>query len=58
MARRRPAVAIVSNETCLGCRVGIPPQLYIEILKGEKIVACGTCQRILIDEVQLREGAR
>ena len=57
-ARRRPAVAIVSGETCLGCRVGIPPQSYIEILKGEEIVTCGTCTRILILEDQLREGAR
>lgn len=54
-SRRRPAVAIVSGEICLGCRVGIPPQSYIEILKGEEIVTCGTCMRILIHEDQLRE---
>ncbi len=55
-SRRTPAVAIVSKETCLGCRVGIPPQAFIEILKGEEIVTCGSCQRILIDESQLREA--
>lgn len=55
--RRRPAVAIVSRETCQGCRVGIPPQKYIEILKGEQIVTCGSCGRILIDENQLRESS-
>lgn len=54
VARRTPAVAIVSGEICLGCRVGIPPQSYIDILKGEEIVTCETCQRILIDEDQLR----
>ena len=53
-ARRTPAVAIVSGEICLGCRVGIPPQSFIDILKGEQIVTCETCQRILVDEDQLR----
>ena len=52
-ARRTPAVAIVSGEICLGCRVGIPPQSFIEILKGEQIVICETCQRILVDGDQL-----
>lgn len=48
--RRSPAVAIVAKETCQGCRVGIPPQAVIQILQGSEIVACGTCQRILIHE--------
>ena len=49
-SRRRPAVAVVSGELCLGCRVGIPPQQYIELLRGESLVACGSCTRILIHE--------
>jgi len=52
-ARRSPAVAIVAKETCLGCRVGIPPQAAIEMRKGEVIITCGHCQRILIHEDQL-----
>jgi len=47
-ARRRPALALVTNEMCEGCRVGIPAQNYIEILKGERIITCGNCQRILL----------
>lgn len=50
LSRRAPAIAVVAKETCLGCRVGIPPQAAIELLKGEAIVTCGTCQRILIRE--------
>jgi predicted nucleic acid-binding Zn-ribbon protein len=46
--RRRPALALVSEEMCEGCRVGIPAQNYIEILKGERIITCGNCQRILL----------
>jgi len=46
--RRRPVLALVSEEMCEGCRVGIPAQNYIEILKGERIITCGNCQRILL----------
>jgi predicted nucleic acid-binding Zn-ribbon protein len=45
---RRPALALVSNEVCGGCRVGIPAQNYIEILKGERLITCGNCRRILL----------
>lgn len=55
--RRSPAIAIVSREICLGCRVDIPPQRYIEILRGEELITCGHCQRILIHEDQLRQPA-
>ena len=47
-SRRRPAMALVSDETCGGCRVGIPAQNNIEILRGERLVTCGNCQRILL----------
>ena len=56
-ARRSPAVAVVNRELCLGCRVDIPPQSYIEILKGQSIITCERCHRILIHEDQLRQAA-
>lgn len=46
-ARRRPAVVRVTKEICAGCRFGIPPQAIIEILRGERVVTCGNCNRIL-----------
>jgi predicted nucleic acid-binding Zn-ribbon protein len=46
--RKRPALALVSEEMCEGCRVGIPAQNYIEILKGDRIITCGNCHRILL----------
>jgi predicted nucleic acid-binding Zn-ribbon protein len=46
--RKRPAVALVENEVCMGCRVGIPPQLYVDAIEGNSLVACRTCKRILI----------
>jgi predicted nucleic acid-binding Zn-ribbon protein len=51
--RRSPAIAVVSGETCTGCRVGIPPQNYIEVRSAEALVTCGQCNRILIHQVHL-----
>lgn len=48
LMRRQPALVLVTGETCDGCRVGIPAQDYIEILKAEKIVTCHSCKRILL----------
>jgi len=52
-SRRSPAVAVITGEICLGCRVGIPPQAFIEILTGEALVSCNHCHRILIHRDQL-----
>jgi predicted nucleic acid-binding Zn-ribbon protein len=52
-SRRSPAVAVITGEICLGCRVGIPPQSFIEILTGEALVSCNHCHRILIHRDQL-----
>ena len=45
--RRRPALVMVTGEMCTGCRVGIPAQDFIDILKSEQLITCGNCQRIL-----------
>lgn len=58
--RRRPAVAVVERETCMGCRVGIPPQAVLELRRAESLITCGHCQRILVLEEHLaapRSGA-
>ena len=51
--RRRPVVVRISQEICLGCRVNLPPQLYIEILRCERLLTCSNCHRILIHERSL-----
>ena len=53
-ARIDSVVVVVSGESCKGCRVGIPPQSYIEILRGETLVSCGQCRRILIHSDHLQ----
>lgn len=52
--RRRPAVTIVVAQTCNGCRVGIPPQVVIEIQRAAEPISCPNCNRILVLEEQLR----
>ena len=42
-------VAVVRTETsiCRGCNMEIPPQHFLEVKKGEEILQCPFCQRIL-----------
>lgn len=49
-AFRRPAVTPVRNAICWGCRVHVPPQLHIELLRGQRLITCPSCQRILVPE--------
>ncbi len=41
------AVTTVENEVCLGCFMNIPPQLYIEVQRGNSLISCPQCSRIL-----------
>ena len=50
---RTPSIAIAADELCLGCRVRIPPQTYNDAIRGESIVECGSCHRILVYEALL-----
>ena len=41
------AVVEVAGGICQGCYMNIPPQLWNEMIKSEKIHLCPSCQRIL-----------
>jgi len=45
--RNGKAVVGVVNGICQGCFMSIPPQHFNDILKGDRILNCPTCQRIL-----------
>ena len=45
--RNGKAVVGVVNGICQGCFMSIPPQHFNNILKGDRILNCPTCQRIL-----------
>jgi predicted nucleic acid-binding Zn-ribbon protein len=48
--RNGKAVVGVANGVCQGCFMSIPPQHFNNILKGDRILNCPTCQRILFYE--------
>jgi predicted nucleic acid-binding Zn-ribbon protein len=41
------AVVEAKDEICTGCNMNIPPQLFVEIKKNEKILNCPQCRRVL-----------
>jgi len=41
------ALARAEYEQCTGCSMKIPPQIYNEVVLGEKIKTCPNCNRIL-----------
>ena len=45
--RNGQAVVPVWKEICEGCHMNIPPQLYIELQKYEKVLMCPNCNRII-----------
>lgn len=45
--RNGMVVATVERPACTGCNINLPPQLFNELLKGNKIHTCPSCQRIL-----------
>lgn len=46
-ARNNLAVVRVDNETCTGCYIKVPPQLYVEVVKDKELHECPNCQRFL-----------
>ena len=52
LKEKRQGVGVVSvkNETCQGCFVNVPPQLFIEVQKNNTLVRCPHCNRILFWE--------
>lgn len=46
-ARNNLAIVRVHEETCTGCYIKVPPQLYVEVKKGKTLHQCPNCQRFL-----------
>ena len=45
--RKEQAVVPVRNGICTGCRLQLPPQLVAEVKRGDALLSCSYCQRIL-----------
>lgn len=49
LQEKRHGVGVVNvrNETCQGCFVNVPPQMFIEVQKNDALIRCPNCNRIL-----------
>lgn len=45
---RGVGVSRARNESCEGCFMNLPPQLYNMVMKGDKLYNCPFCQRYLV----------
>lgn len=43
----QPVVVSVDHGICKGCNISIPPQIYNVLQKGEQILSCPNCHRII-----------
>lgn len=41
------AVVAAHGETCAGCHMSIPPQVFVNVKKNDSIISCPHCNRIL-----------
>jgi predicted nucleic acid-binding Zn-ribbon protein len=49
LKEKRQGIGVVSakQETCQGCFVNVPPQMFIEVQKNNSLIRCPNCNRIL-----------
>jgi len=55
--REGKAVVPVITGSCQGCRMMLPPQMYIIVQRGERLEACPNCQRFLFYSAELAAQA-
>ncbi len=46
--RKGLAIVQARDGGCLGCNMHIPPQMYNNLFRGEELITCPHCQRILV----------
>lgn len=49
------AIVPVTGGVCRGCFMNIPPQLYNDLLKEDKLISCPTCHRIMFHQAETEE---
>lgn len=46
--RNGSAVIAISTETCTGCNIAVPPQVFIRLMRMESLESCANCSRLLV----------
>lgn len=44
---RHPVIVSVEAGVCSGCHIAIPPQVFIDLQRGNQIMSCPNCQRLM-----------
>ena len=55
--RRGQALSEVRNSTCTACRMRVRPKVYSDVRKGEELITCDNCARILFYRPAATESA-
>ncbi len=42
-----PVIVPVKDGICSGCNIAVPPQSFIELQRGQQILSCPNCQRLI-----------
>jgi predicted nucleic acid-binding Zn-ribbon protein len=42
-----PVIVSVNQGVCSGCHIAIPPQTFMELQRGQQILSCPNCQRLI-----------
>lgn len=45
--KRGAAIVQIKNDACGGCNLRLPPHVVNEVMKGQELIYCESCQRIL-----------
>jgi predicted nucleic acid-binding Zn-ribbon protein len=45
--RKDQALALIKDGTCVGCRLQLPPQLVSQVKRGDDVLTCPYCYRML-----------
>jgi uncharacterized protein len=51
----RVAIVRVVNAVCVGCHMNIPPQMFIELQRQDRLMECPQCQRLIYWHQQKEE---
>ena len=54
--RRGIAVVEAKDGSCLGCNMNLPPQLYNMLFRGDELITCPHCQRMLVLSHEVANG--
>ncbi|WP_243544997.1 zinc ribbon domain-containing protein [Pseudodesulfovibrio tunisiensis] len=51
-----PVIVPVADGVCQGCHIKIPPQNYNDLQKGQQILSCPNCQRLIYWEEHISQA--